>query len=290
MVHNTLRSTLGITFASVIALAALACDTFTGSQPGEEPVAGVELETDHAWMLLDETKQLEAEVEPDDATIQGLTWFISDDDVATVDENGELVAGEPGRTTVAVVTDDGAFSASASVRVTRYGLGDRGPAGGHVFYVDHRDEHHSWTYLAAAPQETEWVHKPWGGINHEVGADAEGEALGDGRANTAAIVSEYGTEEPHDGVTDYAARLANNLEHEHDGRTYDSWYLPSIDELNLMYENLRGDNLGRFARDYYWSSSEITRNFVHSQNFGYGTQARGRKDKTYRVRAVRAFP
>jgi len=35
-----------------------------------------------------------------------------------------------------------------------YNVGDTGPAGGFIFYVD-EDNDHGWTYLEAAPVETE---------------------------------------------------------------------------------------------------------------------------------------
>lgn len=34
------------------------------------------------------------------------------------------------------------------------------------------------------------------------------------------------------------------------------WYLPSIEELELVYQNLKAKNIGTFSNDYYWSADE----------------------------------
>ena len=51
----------------------------------------------------------------------------------------------------------------------------------------------------------------------------------------------------------------------------DKWFLPSQDELNLIYEarsNL--SNLSTLTQPYYWSSSEYSSNGVRDQNFSNG--------------------
>jgi len=83
---------------------------------------------------------------------------------------------------------------------------------------------------------------------------------------------------------------------------YDDWFLPSKDELHLMYENLKQKGLGRFQNEIYWSSSACDTGIYQQdnrawyQNFGDGQQsvARGMYDGPYRnnafkVRPIRAF-
>jgi len=70
---------------------------------------------------------------------------------------------------------------------------------------------------------------------------------------------------------------------------YSDWYLPSKEELNLMYKNLKRKGLGGFAGEIYWSSSEGTAYIAWLQAFGDGSQYDGGKYGNLRVRAVRAF-
>ena len=76
-----------------------------------------------------------------------------------------------------------------------------------------------------------------------------------------------------------------------DGTVYDDWFLPSKDELDLIFQNLYGNNLGGFSGDDYWSSSESDADEAWNQNFSNGTQ--GYYNRKYvvvdRVRPVRAF-
>ncbi|MDR1788732.1 MAG: DUF1566 domain-containing protein, partial [Treponema sp.] len=73
------------------------------------------------------------------------------------------------------------------------------------------------------------------------------------------------------------------------GTTYDDWFLPSKDELNLMYTNLQAQGLGGFSNTYYWSSSESSSNNALGHYFDYGLQYGTAKINARSVRAVRAF-
>ena len=74
-----------------------------------------------------------------------------------------------------------------------------------------------------------------------------------------------------------------------DGVVYDDWFLPSQDELNLMYQNLKKNKLGGLSDVFYWSSSELSAANAWSQLFGDGTQSGSSRDGGSRVRPVRAF-
>ena len=178
-----------------------------------------------------------------------------------------------------------------------YEIGDPGPAGGLIFFDDEDDnsDDYGFRYLEAAPDSTEWSvweTKDWGGWGTDInGNDStvapELNGIGDGASNTAAIVAEFGNTEPYQGKSDYAAKLADDLEH----NDYSDWFLPSRDELALMYQNLYRQGLGRFLANFYWSSSEYSSDYAWYQIFSsdfhqpYITY----KEVNYGVRAVRAF-
>ena len=65
----------------------------------------------------------------------------------------------------------------------------------------------------------------------------------------------------------------------------DGWRLPTRLELLLMYNNQ--DELGGFALDYYWSSTEFDYLDAWGQSFGGGGQSSFNKYGYLYVRAVR---
>jgi hypothetical protein len=69
---------------------------------------------------------------------------------------------------------------------------------------------------------------------------------------------------------------------------YTDWYLPSKDELDMMYVNLHLQGLGGFA-NFYWSSTEGGEFKAWFQDFGDGILFLLNKPNYYYVRAVRAF-
>ena len=187
------------------------------------------------------------------------------------------------------------FTASTVVTETitvyakwNYMVGGPGQTGGYVFY-DKGSYSDGWRYLEAATASNEWTNKVWGGYGTIVGGTATATAIGTGESNTEIIVSAFGYAEPYEGKSDYAAKLCADLVVSKDGVEYDDWFLPSKDELNLMYENLKRNNLGGFSDLYYWSSSEYDALIACYQYFLNGYQIIDYRYSNNRVRPVRAF-
>jgi hypothetical protein len=72
---------------------------------------------------------------------------------------------------------------------------------------------------------------------------------------------------------------------------YSDWHLPSKEELNSVYVNLKQDGVGGFTNNFYWSSTEYDANTAWRRNFNSGKQSTSDDNKgdLYNVRAVRAF-
>jgi hypothetical protein len=147
-------------------------------------------------------------------------------------------------------------------------VGDTGPGGGTIFYVD--------LTRALGSQYFEVACAGW--QNNCDGATADptaywgcygtgitdgGLTIGTGEQNTADILAGCLT-------VGIAADLADDYSH----NTLDDWFLPSKDELNQMYTNLHNVSppFGGFSTDCYWSSSENGANYALAQNFGNGFQ------------------
>ena len=144
-----------------------------------------------------------------------------------------------------------------------YEIGDTGPAGGLVFYVTDGGVHG----MEAAPSDQ--GRALWGCYGTSI-PKAQGTAVGTGAQNTVEILKAC-SESP------IAAELAAN----YSPNGFSGWFLPSKDELNLMWLNLAdsdGDgnidgkddpnNLGNFWGDY-WSSSEGHSESAWLQVFAY---------------------
>ena len=162
-----------------------------------------------------------------------------------------------------------------------YNLRDTGPAGGLIFYENPDYATDGWRYLEAAPAATDTT-AAWSNVTTiEIGTT--GAAVGTGQSNTTAIISQPG----HTGS---AAQVCDDLSIVNDGTTYGDWFLPSKDELALMYSDLKSYDVGGFPDAHYWSSSETNNIAAEFQNFLGGTQASNPKGTvTLHVRAVRAF-
>jgi uncharacterized repeat protein (TIGR02543 family) len=125
-----------------------------------------------------------------------------------------------------------------------YSLRDVGPAGGLIFY-DKGDDLDGWQYLEAAPKTTEWEEKEWGSYGHLIGGTAMD--IGDGQSNTSLIVAwlDSNTDDTYGDVTNKTQRAAY-LCHDLTVGSYSDWFLPSKDELNKMWVNLKSGTDGLF--------------------------------------------
>ena len=165
-------------------------------------------------------------------------------------------------------------------------IGDR-YAGGIVFHLDGNGGG-----LIAAPSDYISVMPPfslyhkWSDNQALFSGTIDRTGIGTGHQNTKDIIA---VAEPSGAWT--AAHIATQYE------IYSDWFLPSKDELNLMYfyigqGSLLG-NIGGFAENYYWSSTEEGAYGAWRQDFKRGDQEGGGKGDPYGdlglVRAVRAF-
>jgi uncharacterized protein YjdB len=81
-------------------------------------VTGVEIDKEEMFLLVGETGQITAEVSPLDATDPSVTWFSSDELVATVDDNGLVTAVDVGMAGIFVKTTDGNYTEICIVTVS----------------------------------------------------------------------------------------------------------------------------------------------------------------------------
>jgi len=164
---------------------------------------------------------------------------------------------------------------------TVYKIGDTGPAGGIIFY-DKGNNDGDWQYLEAAPAGAEFQ-ASWS-VRGTTVENTRSE-IGSGKMNTQLIVEKF---KQTSGEWDTAAQKANDLVL----RGFDDWFLPSKDELDQMYGNLKRRNLGGFKNDRYWSSTQYGGSFyhlIHIQGFGDGRMDSGQKYVQYFVRPIRQF-
>jgi len=169
-------------------------------------------------------------------------------------------------------------------------IGMTGPGGGLIFFVDYNDQYAGFNYLEAAPSSCEQASTRWSSANTAVTAASgwAAQAVGQGQANTNAILDVFGSDTTLNNAAQYANALAIGVPVGCVTSKVD-WFLGSLGEMMLMYTNLRQAGVGGFSAGNYWSSSEYDGTFAWDQNFDFGYQITSFKNSTYYVRPVRAF-
>jgi hypothetical protein len=173
---------------------------------------------------------------------------------------------------------------------TVYEIGDTGPAGGIVFY-DKGNYSEGWRYMETVSLDgnsSEW------GCAGSLITNANNSEIGSGLLNSV-LITNY-----HDNLINYYTNpsVCNSL---NNGSVASSqtllfelnntkdWFLPSENELSLMYENLKTENLGSFSNSIYWSSTQVDENNSTAIDFSTGIIISQSKISNGNVRAIRYF-
>jgi len=200
----------------------------------------------------------------------------------TISSVSGLVSGD--------VISGATFNYSASALTCANGgtcaVGAVGPSGGHVFYVSPTVINVAagistgGVYLEAAPVSAQGTAQ-FGCT----GSNAPGTsyAVGSGAANTLAIMNACATA----GI---ASRVIANATY----NGFSDWFMPSLDEMTLIYNNLftRSPSLGGFTGIDYGSSSEGTIGNGYQAYWWFGagaTSGQTNKNLSVAYRPIRAF-
>jgi uncharacterized protein YjdB len=95
--------------------------TVTDSASTPIEVTGVALDQSALTLKLGATSMLKATVAPGNATNRNVAWTTSDNQVATVDQDGKVTGVAVGTATITATTMDGGFTATATVSVENSG-------------------------------------------------------------------------------------------------------------------------------------------------------------------------
>ncbi len=145
--------------------------------------------------------------------------------------------------------------------------------GGFIFYIDNTGQHG----LVAYKMPTDIISQGWGCYFTDMPSTSE--TFGQGKNNTTYILS-------HCSEPNIWARQIDNLS----VAGYSDWYMPSLEEVQLIYDNLHKQGKGGFVNHTYWTSTEHSPSYAWEIDFGNGTAQRGSKGNTYQYAiAIRAF-
>ena len=207
--------------------------------------------------------------------------------------------GEPGVDATVAITQqsvcDGIDADTTADELCKIGM--TGPGGGHIFFVDYNDQYAGFNYLEAAPQgwSNGLSNVNLGGVTGETAGTATvdpkmhwcsdtSSLLGlNAWANRAVGIGGTNTTTADITCTSGAVQAASDLVL--GGK--DDWFLGSLGEMMLMFDNLQG--VGGFASGLYWSSSDFQASRAWGQYFDTGGFTNGNKATPTYLRPVRAF-
>lgn len=197
----------------------------------------------------------------------------------------------------------------------KYSVGDKGPAGGTVYYADYAGFSSPGAPCATSCNYLEYAPKNWSGstddpsyiwssntstygvdirnsVIYESGQWLGNGALGAGFMNTKNMLTSNaatGYTADTSGAAYRASQYAGPT-----GSSLGQWHLPSYRELYFMFAYGQGVPAGLIGaspqvESRYWSSSELSTSEAASMRVEYGSQGQRPKNQQLWVRPVRVF-
>jgi Bacterial Ig-like domain (group 3)/MBG domain (YGX type)/Lectin C-type domain len=171
-------------------------------------------------------------------------------------------------------------------------IGDVAPGGGYVFYVS------ATTINVAAGISTGGIYLATGPQTWSGGSIDPNASFGCGSTNIAGTSVAVGSGAENTRLINAGcatAGIASRLAADSTAEGFTDWFIPSIDELTLIYNNLKVNSLSNLQSLNYWSSTQGTSS-AYGKDWWFGSGAvSGETDKNNSagsnmyVRPIRAF-
>jgi len=165
-------------------------------------------------------------------------------------------------------------------------VGQIGPGGGTIFFVDYRDIYKGFNYFEVAPAN-------WAG---SLGVDPTAQWCSNINTKIETTLNSWTSRAVGIGISNSKTMLKNcsygaaNLiaDYNRNSRSKKKdWFLPSIGELILLTANLQG--LAGLLVSDYWSSSGYSDIGGWGESVDHGYQGSAAKETLYHVRPIREF-
>lgn len=151
--------------------------------------------------------------------------------------------------------------------------------GGIIFFLSDNGRH---GLIVANPEQKYLL--SWSNGKNKLTGTTEEDRKNKGIENTISIINFLSADNP---TGKFAAKACLDYSVTVEGKNYNDWYLPSKQELNLLFQNNK--KVADFDERYYWSSNEVNTDEAWIQSFYDGRQLRVDKSDENYVIAIREF-
>lgn len=173
----------------------------------------------------------------------------------------------------------------------QYKVGDEGEGGGIVFYVSQEGfivydgkGGQKICHCLEMSKPTLGLSK-WAPEKSDFINTISEKSLGYGKSNTYKILNYY----KNSSLTEENCAAYRCSIYSTEKAAAGEWFLPSRDELDLMYKAMKEAAVSDATINWFWSSSENTSDYAWYQRFKQGYQDYGGRGLINSVRAIRAF-